>query len=795
MLAWLRRGGPEGRIRELLLLVAILGGAFVLLRAAQPHYPLQDWLFWRYAGYWTLSLVWALGCVSSGHALLRKLLGRVLPVREQLTLSFAAGLFVFFLATFLVGLAGGLGVFYFVATPLAMVAAGALPTWRTARRLARHIAAARRRPTRRRVWWSLPVLAYGLYCFGLLYFNSMLPINAGFDAHWYHLPIAEHYVASGGVVRFPEGWVMGTYPQLTSLVYAWAFLLPVGKLFDRIELAAHLEVVIFAFTLASIPALVRRLVPGCRAPLAWVALFLFPGIFIYDSNLNVAADHVAAFWAVPIYLALLRVWPSLGWRESTLLALMLAGAACTKYTALALLGFPVLAYVARTVQWTVRAARVRAPSASRRWWLGPIAAGGGTLLFTTPHWLKNWLWYGDPFYPQLRDHLTLRPWNSDAVVPFLRDVAMPWHPERTWYGLQQGIDSLHRYAFLPHNWKDFHGDTPVFGFLFTLSVAWLILLRKTKRLWGLYAAGHVAVFIWFMTLHLDRYLQTFVPWMAAGVAAALVLVWQEAVWLRVAAAGLVLLQVIWGADFYFYPTHRMMHGNAARSTIDLLSNGYWKKYDERLELLPDREALSAELPEGAVLLIHERRDVLGITARRVTDRPGNQGAISYGRERSPASVFAMLRGFGVTHVAWQTSEAFDSVTGDLIFYDFALRRTGERKSHGGWFLGTMPAEAPPDVPYAQRTVTLLTCNDVFEPGTYTMSDLAISPFAGTPKEELPKPRERVGGNTAEEDLMRRADFVVHDATCHAAMPTSVRDKLVLLGKRNVTTMWVRSSNP
>ena len=131
---------------------------------------------------------------------------------------------------------------------------------------------------------------------------------------------------TGSVHRFSEGFWMGAYPQLASYLYTWAFLLPVGTLFDRLELCAHVEFVLFLATLAQIPSLVRVILPRARAPLAWVALFLFPGIFLYPSNLHAGADHIAAFWTVPIAVSFWLCWRNFTLRYALLFAITLSGA-------------------------------------------------------------------------------------------------------------------------------------------------------------------------------------------------------------------------------------------------------------------------------------------------------------------------------------------------------------------------------------------------------------------------------------------------------------------------------------
>ena len=83
------------------------------------------------------------------------------------------------------------------------------------------------------------------------------PNNAAADSHWYHLPIAEHYVAEGAVRPFVEGWYQGALPHLASILYAWAFMRPWAGLFDHVELAAHLEFVLFLETLFCVAVLVR----------------------------------------------------------------------------------------------------------------------------------------------------------------------------------------------------------------------------------------------------------------------------------------------------------------------------------------------------------------------------------------------------------------------------------------------------------------------------------------------------------------------------------------------------------
>jgi hypothetical protein len=76
------------------------------LLAGHAHYPIQHWLFWRYAGYWLACAVWALSCLFAGCWIARRLGWSILPATEFLLASFAVGVLSFFLVMFAGGIAG-----------------------------------------------------------------------------------------------------------------------------------------------------------------------------------------------------------------------------------------------------------------------------------------------------------------------------------------------------------------------------------------------------------------------------------------------------------------------------------------------------------------------------------------------------------------------------------------------------------------------------------------------------------------------------------------------------------------
>lgn len=793
------------RARLALILAGLCAAIALLLRETHKHYKIQDWLAARYAVSWLGTLAFNAGCLVSGHALVRAVLGRVLPIREQLVLAFPAGVLVFFWLVFAAGLLGGLGTpFFFAVTPL-MLALGARPALRYGRRLARHVRYARARAVAPRSPLTWLSVGFGTVCLAMIYFSILSPLNASWDSRWYHLPIAEQYASAGRVFRFAEGWVLGTYPQLASLVYAWGFMLPKAQLFDRIALCAHLEFSIFVWTVVAVPVLARRVLPkriraAFRARGGWAAMFLFPGLFLYDSSLNLGADHVATLWAAPIYLGLLLAWPKLALRECCLLALMISGALLTKYTAIMNAAPAIFAVIARAL-WLL-AKNLRTPRAIP--WRGPVAMLVLGLAVTSAHWAKNWAWYGDPLYPQLASHLTLRPWLAEQTVAYKTDIAVAWHASRDLAGLYESAKIALTFAFIHHDWPDLHNTMPIFGLLFTLSLFVLPFLGKAPRLWGLYAAAHLGVMVWTQVSWQDRYLQCLVPWMAGGVVAVLVQLWHfDRLFdhparvpgpvlgaARALTAVLVALQIVWGGDVYFYMTHRMIRTTPAKLSIDLLNTGRTGRVADRDEIFQPYQKIGRELPEGSVILAHGTRQTLGLKHRRVVDSPGTQGGIVYSRHKSPRDVYDQLEGFGVTHLLWDaTSESNDTITSDFVFFDFAMRHTEDMKMFGSLRLARMPKQ-PTSQPFGEK-VAYLSCQGRYTPGLYKLSDLSVPVFV--PPFSPPRLKDWSEGDGAADKLIKRADSLVLQPDCRRGASTKAVNDFLLIARRGTSNLYVRKA--
>ncbi len=764
------------------LALLLVGAALFFVGNAHQHYPVQKWLFWRYAGYWLSSLACGVSFLALGHVTVTRTLGRTLRPLEHLSVAFVLGLFEFELLMFFAGLAQLFRWPLFFGLPALCLAIGGRSLWRTLRGWGLHLRPMFARARRLRAI-DLVMMGFGAVGFLMLYFLVISPENVQFDARWKHLRIAEEFFVHGGFRVFPEGWTFSSRPHMTSYLYLWAFLAPSARPFDQVLGAAHLEFMVFLFTTCiGIPALVRRLLPDADTRVVWAARFLFPGVLLYDSSLAVGADHFGAAYCLPIFFLTLEALPALEPRRCGLLALSLAGAALVKDTNAYMLVPPAIVSVAlRTAQLAVGWPRFGLPATRERWqWLrGPAVAVIGCLVFTAPLWLKNWLAYGNPIYPVAHHLFSPRPWTADAAEVFKHGYETTfWSPSRDLWGLGRTFSALIDWSFVPNDWKKFHGNAPVIGSLFTLLLLSLPFVAfrpgpRTRRLWLLILWIHFALFFWYWVHHQDRYIQSLMPWIVAVTAVLLILVWRLGH--RPSRAALVLLvgvQLVWGGDVFFFPTHAMVR-TPIKKTVDLLSAGSQKNYDGRFSIGQDTFVkLGEAVPKGARVLMHERQNYFGMRAESVTDHTKWQYGISYGLLESPHAVYIKLRAMGATHLVWRpASTAYDTIAGDLMFHDFAHRFSIDRRTIGDSTLAAMPAQPPTETTRQFFDgVAVLGCEKEYKTGLYRVADFRV-PMWGPRVKEFPPPRQAAMGPAhAVQLVIDGANYVLVDPACAARYP-------------------------
>lgn len=734
-------------------------GAAILLGFSEPYYPISEWLLWHYLGIVILTLFVGAACLSLGDLLVRRVFRLSLPTHEHVAISFMLGLTGFELGMFLLGTVQAYGRSTFVLYPLFLSLLG-VQRWRwVLQRTLRWLRVGPKlRPT------QVLYVLFGIGALALIYFSILTPYNVQFDARWKHMALAEDYVAHGGLRRMPEGWVFSTRPHLTSYLYVWAFLLPVGSLFHRMVLGAHLEYLVFLVTtFFATPALVRRLVPRADPRVVWAARFLFPGVLLYDSSLSGGADHFGALIAPILALVLIRLWRRLDRRWLLIAVIGLASAAMVKETvAIMLVPIPLMVIVVRSAYLYFAGAK---PERRKLATSLSLALGLG-LLLTTPFWLKNWIWHGNPVYPNLGNIFPSRPWSPLAAYRFsseYSDVQM-WSPSRNIHGFAESIQALFDYSFLPNDWSKYHGNRPVFGSILTILLPILLWVRGARRIWWFLGWIHGAIFIWYWVHHQDRYLQAILPLMTATTAAGLILIYRQLrLAIRRAVGLLVIVQIASAADVYFIATHAMA-GSAVRRVVENLGYGHAGKYAERFEIEPRWTALANVLPSDAKVLFHDLQSHLGTSHEGVRDAVLWQYGLNYSEAKNPAEIHRWLKDFGVTHIVLgaNKSSGNDRLAGDLLFFDFVYRRARFTKDVSGIYLFENPP-VPTPAPYRDRVV-VVSCDPTYEMALHPMANLR-QPAIGPLKSPRAQPIAVTRDATELNDWMKTADFAVVHSQC------------------------------
>ena len=770
-----RWDGPVGR-RARLALVFVAGVAATLGYGAflGRTYPVSQWLFWKVGMLWGWGVFLSLACVSFGHLVLSRAL-RIndLPTLEAVVCSAALGLLGFVFGLYLGGAARLFKPAFAVALPAVLLASGARPLLVFIRERRAAWAALPRAPTRegeasapladtlRSAIGALAVI-FGVAGVIFVYLGAFTPDAINFDSSWEHIPIAVDYARAGRLIPFPADYSRNV-PHLASIVHTWAFLVPGLNLPGndqqlRWMMLLHLEFFFFLWTLAGVAAAIHWLIdtPGAadtRVPRgAWAAFFLSPAIFVYDNNLGGAADHYLAFFVLPFFLAAMRMMERFDRRYALLAGALAAGTLLAKYQAVYVIGGIGLSVAVKWLifaaqrllhQWRARRARkapaagteplpTPAPAADLPSWrelgMGAVCFVSALVVVSSPHFLKNVVFYKNPVYPFAQDIFK----GSTPTVPraaylfewLFKDYR--WRPQGTLLAnLRDAVRLCFTFSFEPH--YSFTKNVPNTGSLFTLTLPLLLLVRAPRRLWLGAIAGLGCVFMWAMTFRVDRHLQTFMPLLTASTGALLVRAWEMGWAARAGLVPLVGLQVVWGGDAMIYSSN-----SRVQSALTMIRAGYDGARDTRFNFRSDFREIGKYLPPNARVLMHTYRPNLGMEREVLMDWAGQQGLFSYEPLRDARGVHAMWRAQGMTHVLYLPGREAPSKQEDVLFHDYLSHYTRTHKRFGGYDVVEIPAEAPPalDHPYRVLAVGLSGYKD----GLYPIE--ALNTYEGAPKHLL-----------------------------------------------------------
>jgi hypothetical protein len=700
------------RAQSSTLLAFLFVVAAIVVYATYAHHihPLGDWLTFFWARAWLFSAAFGFASFGIGLTILGRLKLHAGSLIERTSMALAVGVLTFALGIYVAGLFALLGLPFFFAWPALLLLLGRRALLRYFRGLARlraRFGGALFFP--QNALQALAALAIVAGAFAL-YVQVISPANIGFDVRWYHIPVPESYAAAGRIRPFPEGWYLGAYPQLGAWLYTWAFLAP-GVLKHHLCLAGHLEFVLFLATIGNTSALASRLLSGTRLRHGGAALFLFPALF-YSAHLGCGSDHVIELWAAPLALALLRYLATADIRHGALLGMLLGAAILSKYQA---------------IYYFVPIALVLAFSLARQRQLGPLAtAAGVTLLVSSPHWLKNWIAYGDPFYPNLYHWLHDHPFFPGAGDLLPRGYWLTGDkPPLSGMGkVRDTLGALGRFSFYPLGWARVHDDTTIIGSLFTLLLPLMLWVRPRWRVLLIAGSVHVGVAIWWNTYPDARYLQPLMPWMAACVAATLAAAWRtRSVALRGAILTLVGLQIVWGGDLYLLRSQQMLAG----LPLQALNVGKEEPFPRHHYPGEELAEVGARLPKGSRLVGHDFYQSLGVGVPAITDNPDWQGAIDYLQIEPPDEVLRTWLALGGTHLIWPYAKEprqAEDMARDAVFGRASVAFTDSSFEVAGYRVAELIDRPAPKSMQTPTSLAWLGCGSERALGVYTPAGFA-----------------------------------------------------------------------
>jgi hypothetical protein len=727
--------------RPLAVGVLALGGALLFTQRVQQGYPVRDWLFWPVALLWLYGLLLSASCVAFGAFVLRRLAPSAeRPLLEKVVLSFVVGLVGFVVGLYAGGFLHLYGRAFGFALPILLLAIGAPAGKALAREVleAIRVPASEPRAALLRAAFVVATL-FGAYNVVLVYLEALTPESICFDAAWVHLTVPQDYARAGRIIPF-FGEYAKNITELASLVWTWAFLVPVPNDTVRWMLALHLEFFVFLWTLAGVSAAVELLV-GRRVRGAWAAFFLFPAIFVASSNLSGAADHFVALFVPPLFISSLRAATTGDEREAGLAGLFAGAALVTKPQSVFALGACAL-LVAGGLARLVWLRRRELGRWDARPALLPIAwAVGGLLVLAAPHYGKAWVFYRNPFYPFAQDVFASTPTVPRAS--WLFEYIFKDDKYRLHGTFRENLRDALRYSFTYSFESPYQPRfAPFLGSMFTLSLPLLPFLRDARRIVAAALVGYLTIFAWAFTFRVDRNLQIIVPLLAAVSAAVLVRAWDLGASARAGLVPLVGMQIVWGGDAPYYDG-----GGRLQSAISMIRAGYEGRREERFHFRRAYTQLRDALPKDARVLYHNDRTALGIDRDILSDIAGCQGLLSYEGKGGPRALYDALRAIGVTHLLHQPGHRpAPSKQTDILFTELSKRYAKFVLRAGEFELLAMPATPPPPDPSPYRVLVLGL--GTYADGIYPLDRLDTYENMPTRVQTFPKPDRRVRAQDA-----------------------------------------------
>jgi hypothetical protein len=663
------------------LLGLALAGTLTYAKLGSEVNAIEQWLFWPLAALWGWVATLNLACVSFGQLVIVRVLKlRNLSALESAVFAMAVGLVCFVIALYIGGALAWFTPVFAVALPVTMFAVSAPYGIALFKQLIRAAANTHRTP------FTFALICAGSMCAGIVYLGALTPDSLNYDSTWCHLTVSQDYARAGRIIAFPADYTKNM-PQLASMIHTWGFIVPGLTTPLRYMLVLHNEFGIFLWTLAGVAAGIRRMLNDQRVAGSWAAFFLFPIIFVYDHNLGGAADHICAFFAVPMVLATLRMLRGFRFGDAILLGVVSAGGLATKYQAAYLIVG--IAMVLGAV-WPVRLSQLRRQGAPQQvlrevlW--APLLTAAVAALCVSPHFIRQAIFHKNPLYPFLQDVIPSWPSVPNAAFLFKNTISDPnWIPKGTLLErLCYATKLFWTFSFHPH--YSFTRNMPAFGSLFTLLLPALLFVRDRNRIFIGAFISSVALFIWALVYNVDRNLQVFMPVMICVTGALIIKIWRQSRVARWGLVPLVALQVVWGGDALFYSSYSRID-----SAMALIRSGYDGTAKTRFDSYRSSfRALHDALPDNARVLLHNAHPNLGIDREIYLGWVGYQGLISYDALHTPAELQAYFKRLGITHLLYDPDGFRAATKQQEILWNALIAHAPNMGRFGAYKLLRMP---------------------------------------------------------------------------------------------------------
>lgn len=738
--AW---GGWRGALAGVICAAGCVGFAFAL----DDHYAIGEWLFWRIGLLWLYLAVFTTACVGAGLWMLRRVFDiDDLGLLESCLFAMAVGQAGFVVALYALGAVGLFHTPVAIALPIAFLFLGRDDLRNFLGDTIAHLGEPRRATpvtdliVKVATVWAILGLA-------VLYLIGFTPDTISLDAAWYHLPVAQDYVRAGGLVAFPSEYNRA-FPHLNSMLCTWGFLLPgMSHPFDWM-LALHFDFSMIVWKAVGVGVGAQVLLGDRRPRALWTGFFLFPMVFTFANAVTAGPEHTSGFWTIPLFVATLRMLRDFDLRWCALLGVCAGGAILSRYQSVYMIAACGSVIAARWCWVLAAELRGRRRVDRRKLWRAPLLVIGVGLAVSSPHFIKNLVFYGDPIYPFLVGKVaSAHPTHPEAVAFFKETLGNPGNrpkfagSER----LTAAFELFFSFSFRPHH-VVVKQDWPIFGSLFTLLMPCVLLVKDNRRIWiGIWCC-FVVILVWCNLYLQTRYLNTASTIFAAVAVALMVKVWDLGRVARIGLVPLVLLQAIWGLDAATYSGHEPL-----KATIDLARSGWAGKLDpkQRYPYWRGFAAVTEATPPDAQILVRGPRSLLGLDRFAHRDVQSQQGNFYYAPLRNAGDVWRHYRERGITHVLYKRNADYaGTLQSSVVFADLVRRQGMAVQNFGAWDLVELAPEAPEgDAPV---TVGVIGLAQPYPNGIYDADQLSKR---GTPRpgsghslgERAVTPRRRLTG--------------------------------------------------